>query len=112
MNKETINKAALVKKVQQKIEERDGYMTLEEVNDVLTILLDSITDTIREDKGVSLIGFGKFEIRERAARKGCNPRTGEEITIPATRSVGFSAGKELREAVPQNNPKKKNKKKK
>lgn len=101
MNKESINKAALVKRIQENIEEQDGYMTLDEVNNFLTIVLDSITDTIKEDKGISLIGFGKFEIRDRAARKGRNPRTGEEITVPATRTVGFTAGKELKEAVPK-----------
>jgi DNA-binding protein HU-beta len=48
---------------------------------------------------VQLIGFGNFEVKERAARKGRNPQTGEEITIPATKVPSFKAGKQLREEV-------------
>lgn len=112
MEKETVNKAALVKKIQQKIEARDDYMTIEEINAFLTDVLETVTDTIKEDKDIRLVGFGKFKIRERSARKGRNPQTGEELVIPATRIVQFIAGKELKEAVPQRKATKKKPKKK
>jgi len=48
---------------------------------------------------VQLIGFGNFEVRERAARKGRNPQTGEEIDIAATKTPAFKAGKQLKESV-------------
>ena len=48
---------------------------------------------------VSLVGFGNFEVRERAAREGKNPQTGEKITIAASKVPAFKAGKALKDAV-------------
>lgn len=61
--------------------------------------LDAVEELLVDEGVVSLTGFGKFEVRERAARKGRNPQTGAEIEIPATKSVGFKAGKGLKEFV-------------
>ena len=59
----------------------------------------SIKQALVEGDKVRLIGFGTFENRERAERKGRNPRTGEEITIAASKLPSFKAGKALKEAV-------------
>ena len=62
-------------------------------------VFESITDSLRKGEKVQLIGFGNFEVRERAARKGRNPQTGEEIEIAASRVPAFRPGKALKEAV-------------
>lgn len=59
----------------------------------------SITQSLKTGEEVRLIGFGTFAVADRAATKGRNPRTGQEIQIPATRSPKFRAGKQLKEAV-------------
>lgn len=68
-----------------------------------TVAVDTVFSTIQESlaKGekVQLIGFGNFEVRERAARKGRNPQTGAEIQIPASKVPAFKAGKALKDAV-------------
>ncbi|MDO4518029.1 MAG: HU family DNA-binding protein [Bacillota bacterium] len=60
---------------------------------------DSITDAMTKGEKVQLIGFGTFEVRERAARKARNPQTGEEIEIAASKAPAFKAGKALKDAV-------------
>ena len=65
----------------------------------LAAMLDTITAALASGEKVSLVGFGTFETRERPARKGRNPRTKEEITIPATTAPAFKAGKALKDAV-------------
>ena len=62
-------------------------------------VLDSVTSTLRNGGGVSLVGFGTFSVKARAARMGRNPRTGEPIQIKASNVPGFKAGKALKEAV-------------
>jgi DNA-binding protein HU-beta len=62
-------------------------------------VLDSITGALRKGDQVTLVGFGTFSVRERAARTGRNPQTGETIQIKASRSAGFKAGKALKDAV-------------
>lgn len=62
-------------------------------------VLETITDALAEGDKVTLIGFGTFEVRERKARKGRNPATGEEIDIPASKSPAFKAGKALKDRV-------------
>jgi len=62
-------------------------------------VLDSITSALRKGDQVTLVGFGTFSVRERAARAGRNPQTGETIQIKASKSAGFKAGKALRDAV-------------
>lgn len=68
-----------------------------------TAALDATIETVKEElvsgKKVQLIGFGSFEVRDRAARQGRNPQTGQTIKIPATKVPAFRAGKELKEAV-------------
>ena len=65
----------------------------------LDAALGAITEALVAGDTVSLVGFGTFDVRDRAARTGRNPRTGEPIDIPASKSPGFKAGKALKESV-------------
>ena len=61
--------------------------------------VDSITGALKAGQSVSLVGFGTFSVRDRAARTGRNPRTGETINIAASKNPAFKAGKALKDAV-------------
>lgn len=65
----------------------------------LDAMVDSITGALKKGDQVALVGFGTFAVKERAARTGRNPRTGDEINIPAAKVPGFKAGKALKDAV-------------
>ena len=65
----------------------------------INAVLDTITDALANDEKVVLVGFGTFEVRTRAARKGRNPSTKEEIKIPASKAPVFKAGKGLKDKV-------------
>jgi DNA-binding protein HU-beta len=62
-------------------------------------MIDVLKSALKSGDTVSLVGFGTFDVRERAARTGRNPRTGENIEIAASKSPGFKAGKALKDAV-------------
>lgn len=62
-------------------------------------VLDSVTNALIAGDKVQLVGFGTFEVRERAAKQGRNPRTGETMEIPASKLPAFKAGKALKDAV-------------
>jgi len=62
-------------------------------------VVDSITGALSKGQTVSLVGFGTFAVKKRAARQGRNPRTGETIQIAASNVPGFKAGKALKDAV-------------
>ena len=62
-------------------------------------VVDTITETLRKGDSVTLVGFGTFEVRERAARTGRNPQTGEAIQIKASKAPAFKAGKAFKDAV-------------
>lgn len=61
--------------------------------------ISAVTDAMKRNDDVVLVGFGTFSVKERAARDGRNPATGEAIKIAASKSVGFKSGKALKEAV-------------
>ncbi len=61
--------------------------------------IDSITKALKKGDTVTLVGFGTFSVRKRAARSGRNPRTGETIKIKASKVPGFKAGKALKDAI-------------
>ena len=61
--------------------------------------IEAVKKTLKKGGTVSLVGFGTFAVRERAARTGRNPQTGKEISIPAAKVPGFRAGKGLKDAV-------------
>lgn len=65
----------------------------------LNALLASVEETLEKGDKVVLVGFGTFEVRNRAARKGRNPQTKKEITIPASKAPVFKAGKGLKDIV-------------
>ncbi|MGR6341619.1 HU family DNA-binding protein [Priestia megaterium] len=71
----------------------------QEAKKAIDALFETISTTLAKGEKVQLVGFGTFEVRERAERTGRNPQTGEEMTIPATKVPGFKVGKELKEAV-------------
>ncbi len=89
-----MNKAELVSSVAEKAE-----LTKKDSEKAVNALLETIGLALQRGDRVQLVGFGTFEIRERAARKGRNPQTGEEIDIAAARVPIFKAGKTLRQAV-------------
>ena len=62
-------------------------------------IVAAIKESLKKGEKVQLVGFGSFEVRKRAARKGRNPQTKEEIKIPASKAPVFKAGKALRAAV-------------
>ena len=66
---------------------------------VITAMLDTITEALKEGDKVQLVGFGTFEVREHAARTGRNPRTGGTMEIPASKAPAFKAGQALKDAV-------------
>lgn len=74
-------------------------VTKDKAGEILNILTDEITNAMNKNDTVSLIGFGTFSVRERSARTGKNPQTGETIQIAASKSVGFKPGKALKDAV-------------
>ena len=67
--------------------------------DVLDAVFEAITKSLKKKQEVRLVGFGTFSTSKRKAGKGRNPRTGEEIKIPASTTVRFKAGKGLKDAV-------------
>lgn len=62
-------------------------------------IFNALTDSLAQGEGVAIAGFGNFTVKARAARKGRNPKNGEEIDIPAANVPGFKAGKALKDAV-------------
>ncbi len=74
-------------------------LTKKDAEKALSAVINSITNAMAEGDKVQLVGFGTFEVRERDARKGKNPRTGEIIDIPASKVPAFKAGKALKDIV-------------
>ena len=89
-----MNKTELVKVVSTQAE-----LTQKDAAKAVDALVETISNTLAKEEKVQLIGFGTFEVRDRAARKGRNPQTGEEIDIAASKVPAFKPGKELKEAV-------------
>ncbi|MFM2150501.1 MAG: hypothetical protein RLZZ187_2807 [Pseudomonadota bacterium] len=76
-----------------------GEMSKAKAGDVLDAVFEAVTKALKKKQEVRLVGFGTFSTSRRKAGKGRNPRTGEEIKIPATTTVRFKAGKGLKDAV-------------
>ena len=70
-----------------------------ETEESLNAILDVIKDSLVKGDKVQLVGFGSFEVRKRAARKGKNPQTGSEMIIPTCKAPSFKAGKALKDIV-------------
>ncbi|MDQ0188493.1 HU family DNA-binding protein [Alicyclobacillus cycloheptanicus] len=89
-----MNKTELVQAVSERTE-----LSRKDASEVVEAVFEVITEALANGEKVQLVGFGNFEIRERAARKGRNPQTGEVIDIAASRVPAFRAGKTLREGI-------------
>jgi len=89
-----LNKTELVSAVAEKT-----GLTKKDSEKAVGALFEVVTETLSTGERVQVVGFGTFEVRDRAARKGRNPQTGEVIDIAAAKVPAFKAGKALREAV-------------
>ena len=91
---ETISKKQLVDQIAAKTD-----ATKTDINTILDAYIDVVKSNVAEGNKVQLVGFGAFELRHRAARKGRNPQTGKEIEIAATNVPAFKPGKSFKDEV-------------
>lgn len=91
---EIVNKKALADKVAEK-----NDITKKQAAEVVDSVFEAVAEALKSGAKVDITGFGKFEVKERAARVGINPQTKEQINIPATKVPGFKASKSLKESV-------------
>jgi DNA-binding protein HU-beta len=89
-----MNKTELINAVSEKSE-----LTKKDATKAVDALLEVLTESLVKGDKVQLIGFGNFEVRDRAARSGRNPQTGEAIEIAASKVPAFKPGKALKDAV-------------
>lgn len=89
-----MNKTELINAVAEKAE-----LSKKDAEAAVTAMIDAITGALVEGEKVQLVGFGAFEVKPRAERVGRNPQTKETITIPASKTPVFKAGKALKDAV-------------
>ena len=89
-----MNKAELIAAVAEKT-----GMSKKDTEAVIVATMGTITEALKEEEKVQLVGFGSFEVKKRAARTGLNPKTKESIAIPASKAPVFKAGKALKDAV-------------
>ncbi|WP_036801403.1 MULTISPECIES: nucleoid-associated protein HU-beta [Photobacterium] len=89
-----MNKTQLVDKIAE-----NADISKASAGRALDAFIDAVSETLKEGDQVSLVGFGTFSVRERSARTGRNPQTGEEIQIAAAKVPGFKAGKALKDSV-------------
>ena len=87
-----MNKTELIAAVAEKTD-------LSKKDAAVSAVLGAITDALKAGDKIQLVGFGTFEVRNRAAKQGRNPRTGETMTVPASKVPAFKAGKALKDAV-------------
>ena len=89
-----MNKTELVAAIAEQTE-----LSKKDAEKALKSFIDVVTDELKKGEKVQLVGFGTFEISERAAREGRNPLTGATMSIPASKAPKFKAGKALKDAV-------------
>jgi DNA-binding protein HU-beta len=89
-----MNKTTLIEEVSERLD-----LTKTEVKKTIDSIFDVITEKLIKGETVRIVGFGEFEIRNRAGRNGVNPKTGEKLYINATKTPSFRAGKPLKDAV-------------
>ncbi len=78
---------------------RAAELTKKDAERLVEIVFESIIDTLNQGEKIELRGFGSFRVRERGARRGRNPKTGDPVSIPAKRVPYFKPGKELKELI-------------
>lgn len=86
----------------QRLAEANPHLYLRDVERIVTTIFDEITDALANGDRVELRGFGAFSVKERGARTGRNPRTGEAVDVPAKYIPYFKTGKQLREKLNAN----------
>jgi len=91
-----MNKGELIEAVQKEL---GDDATKKQAEDALSAVLDAIAKGVKKDQTVQIIGFGTFEVRKRAARKGRNPKTGEPMKIKASKTVAFKPSTALKNSV-------------
>ena len=89
-----MNKTELIAAVAEKTD-----LSKKDADAAVSAVLGAITDALKAGDKIKLVGFGTFEVRNRAAKQGRNPRTGETMTVPASKVPAFKAGKALKDAV-------------
>lgn len=89
-----MNKTELIAAVAEKTD-----LSKKDADAAVSAVLGVITDALKAGDKIQLVGFGTFEVRNRAAKQGRNPRTGETMTVPASKVPAFKAGKALKDAV-------------
>lgn len=89
-----MNKTELIAAVAEKTD-----LSKKDADAAVSAVLGAITDALKAADKIQLVGFGTFEVRNRAAKQGRNPRTGETMTVPASKVPAFKAGKALKDAV-------------
>ena len=89
-----MNKSELIEAIAETAD-----LTKSDAGRALDAVLEAITDALKNDDTVSLVGFGSFGVKERAERQGRNPQTGEPITSMAAKIPSFKAGKALKDAL-------------
>ena len=89
-----MNKVELIAQIAEK-----SGLSKKDAEKALAAVIDTITEAVSNGDKVQLVGFGSFEVKHRAARTGRNPKTKETITIPASNTPAFKAGKALKDAV-------------
>ena len=89
-----MNRTELISAMSEKSE-----LTKVDTEKALKAFIDTVTEELKNGGKVQLFGFGTFEIAERAERQGRNPKTGEAITIPASKSPKFKAGRSLKDTI-------------
>lgn len=89
-----MNKSDLISAIAE-----DTNVSKADVDKVFNATISSVTDALRSGNSVTIVGFGTFMVRDRAARSGRNPKTGETINIPASRVPAFKPGKNLKNAL-------------
>ena len=92
-----MTKAELVEDVAEAAE-----LTKKDAERLVEIVFESIIETLNQGEKIELRGFGSFRVRERGARRGRNPKTGDPVSIPAKRVPYFKPGKELKELINEN----------
>lgn len=91
-----MNKAELIDAIAEK-----AGLSKKDAGEALSAFTNTVADELKNGNSVQLIGFGTFDVGERAARSGRNPKTGQTITIKASKSPKFKAGKALKDLVNQ-----------
>ncbi|MCS7165031.1 MAG: HU family DNA-binding protein [Candidatus Calescibacterium sp.] len=95
-----VNKKELIESMVKWVEKNKGMqVTKKETEAILKAFLETVVEYLKKGTKVQLVPYGSWEVRQRSARKGRNPKTGQEINIPSRKVPVFKVGKRLKEAV-------------